>query len=307
MGKKVKSTHIVQRAYLENFSFNTDGKKIIWRFDKTTRKTIALPIKKVLVENYFYPQEIEDWLANEVEIKGIKVIQKIIDDESLDFMEESHKIDIAKWILVQDLRTREYRDALKESYEMITKLIIEKDFIPHYAPELKDKDYTIEYNEDYIKGIQMNMMKKFEREGSMIIDYNWSLHINDTELYYYTSDNPIIKDNTYHKTLGKLLGEDQSSSRLGYLSKGIEFNIPISSKLCIFLFDSKPLFQYLKQNKAIWYILSDKIKEVTKSKVEVIRDNVIYLNERITANANKYILSEKEDFSVAQEFLKRNP
>ncbi len=221
-------------------------------------------------------------------------------------MKKFNKIDIARWILVQALRTREYRNALKESYEKITKAIVEKDFIPHYAPELKNTDYTIEYSEDFIKGIQMSMMKRFEREASMIIDYNWSLHINDTELYYYTSDNPIIKDNTYHKTLGKYLGEDQSSSRLGFLSKGIEFYIPISSRLCIFLFDSKPLFQYLNENKEIWYILSDKIKEVIKSKVEVISDNVIYLNERITRYANKYILSEKKDFSVAQEFLRRN-
>ncbi len=153
----------------------------------------------------------------------------------------------------------------------------------------------------------MNMMKRFDQEALMIVDYTWILCINNTGILYYTSDNPIIKDNTYNKTLGRLLGENQYSSGLGYLSKGIEFHIPITSNLCILLVDLRPLYKFLEENKAIWYILADKIKEITGPLMLPNKENVIYLNEHITAFAYKYIISEKEDFSIVQKFLMRNP
>ena len=150
------------------------------------------------------------------------------------------------------------------------------------------------------------MMKRFERESRLIAEYEWRLLVNRTGIQYFTSDNPVIKDNTYHRTLIRLLRENQFSSGLGYLSKGIEFYIPISSNLCILLADLQPLFQYIKQNMTIWYILADKIKKIIGPKIYTEKANVIYLNEHITAFANKYILSEFKDFCIAQEFLERN-
>ena len=53
-------------------------------------------------------------------------------------------------------------------------------------------------------------------------------------------------------------------------------------------------------------MFADKIKEILKPKVNVIKPNMIYLNEHITAYADKYVLSKRDDFSIAQQFLKRN-
>ncbi len=61
-----KHTHTVQKEYLKLFSEEEKGKFFLWRFDKTTVVKKRLPIDKVSVENYFYPQDIEDWLANNI-------------------------------------------------------------------------------------------------------------------------------------------------------------------------------------------------------------------------------------------------
>jgi len=71
--------------------------------------------------------------------------------------------------------------------------------------------------------------------------------------------------------------------------------------------DLRPIYKFIEENKAIWYILADKIKEITGPLIFPNKENVIYLNEHITAFAYKYIISEKVDFSIAQNFLMRNP
>lgn len=60
--QKTKHTHTVQKEYLKNFSQEENGKFLLWRLDKKTRNIIRLSIDNVSVENYFYPQDIEDWL-----------------------------------------------------------------------------------------------------------------------------------------------------------------------------------------------------------------------------------------------------
>jgi len=306
-----KHTHIVQKEYLKNFSISENDKYFIWRFDKETEEIKKLPIKVVAIENYFYPQFIEDWLANDIEAKGIAVIKKIIDNQSIEYLNKNEKEHIARWMLVQDLRTMEYRNILKYGLEDLTKKVIEKSFVPHKYSELKEKGFSIEYNEEPIKQLQIRMMKKFEKIAPIIAEYHWSLCINNTKLSYYTSDHPIVKNNSYINSIQKLTGKKALNPGLGYLSDGVEIHLPLTPKLCLVLFDLRPLkkqlavFDQFPQFKKLYpSFLVDLMKCPTKKAIE---PNIIYFNEHITAFSNKYILSNENNFEIAIDFLKRNP
>ncbi|MEE9378503.1 MAG: DUF4238 domain-containing protein [Candidatus Lokiarchaeia archaeon] len=312
MGKQTtKHTHIVQKEYLKNFSFLENEKYFIWRFNKATETIKKLPIKIVAVENYFYPQFIEEWLANEIETNGIALIKKIINNNDIEFLTKSEKENVAKWILVQDLRTREYRNELKYSFEELTKKIIEKDFIPHQYPELEGEEFSVEYDEEALKALQMGMMMRFEKLAPVIAKYHWCLCINDTGLSYYTSDHPIVKNNSYINTIQKLTGKKAINQGLGYLSEGIEINLPLSPEICLILYDLTPLgkelavFDQYPQFKTLYpkYL----VELIVSPKKKAIEPNIIYFNEHITAFSNKYIFSRDNNFEIAKEFLRRNP
>ncbi|KKL27076.1 hypothetical protein LCGC14_2388810 [marine sediment metagenome] len=305
-----KHTHIVQKEYLKNFSFVENSKPFIWRFNKATGTIKKLPIKVVAVENYFYPQMIEEWLANEIESKGIALIKRIIDNQSIDFLNESEKEAVARWMLVQDLRTREYRHELKFGFEAFTKLIVEKDFIPHQYPELKEKKFSMEIDEQVIKELQMGMMKRFEKLAPVIAKYHWCICINNTGKSYFTSDHPIVKDNSYINSIKKLTGKKVLNQGLGYFSEGIEIQLPLSPELCLILYDLKPLgkqlavFDQYPQFKSLYP--KHLVDLMTSPKKQAVEPNIVYFNEHITAFSNKYIFSKDNDFSIAKNFLSRN-
>jgi len=294
-----KHTHIVQRRYLQNFSVTEKNKNLIWRFDKSREKIQKIPISKCAVENYFYPQEIEDWLANEIELKGITLINRIIEKESVEILDKAEKIDLIRWILVQDCRTREYRIELKQGIESLTKRLLEVDFIPRKALELLNKKYSIEYGEEPIKNLQISMMQRFEKLAPQLSSYHWYLISNDTEIPFYTSDHPIIKHNPYRSSVQKITKKKAIGSGVGYLVKGVHLAVPISPRLLIEIGDlseviKEPVPQFLKN-------------ELTVSRRQLVKENVEFYNSMVTRFSNLYVFSQTNDFTIFHNFLELNP
>ncbi len=314
--QKTKHSHTVQRAYLQNFSIEENGKFFLWRLDKTTGIKKRLPIDKVSVENYFYPQNIEDWLANNIEREGIKVIQKIMKDRSISNLNSKDKEKLAGWLLVQDVRTTEYRNDLRQGFEMITKSILERNLLGEVAFESLNE--FIE--EDPIKNIQFSMMKRFERYAPIIAsDYHWMLIENNTGFSYYTSDHPVMKGNSYLKSLEKIAKQKLFGSGMGLFSKGIELHLPLNPELKLVILNLEPLDDFLRE---IWTTIEknphlypifwrlfphDKIKELRSDKLEAVYDNILHSNDRITGLSNRFIYSIDNNFEIAEDLLEREP
>lgn len=98
---------------------------------------------------------------------------------------------------------------------------------------------------------------------------------------------------------------------LGYLSEGIEINLPLSPESCLILYDLTPLgkelavFDQYPQFRSLYpkYLVDLMISP----KKQAIEPNIIYFNEHITAFSNKYIFARDNNFEIAKEFLRRNP
>ena len=263
---------------------------------------MRLSINNVCVENFFYPQEIEEWLANEIESNGIIVINEILERNSIEFMEENEKVNLASWILTQDSRTREYRNEIQQTYE-----IMREEFISNHFPDNQINNSENHFTEEFFQQVQMRLMHRFSRLAPTIANYYWILSVNNTDIPYYSSDHPIIKDNTFFNKCREIL--NLFGSGRGYLNEGIEFHVPISSEYKIILVDTTPLndLRQLFRDFPLFSRIENLIDNVLRPRLNVVRDNVIYYNEHITAYSNQYIFSRNDDFEIARSFLERNP
>ncbi len=186
---KPKRTHIVQKAYLNNFSRKTKKGYFLYCFDKQSEEIKYLNVKNVAVEKYFYPPEVEKWLATEIEAKGITIIKNIIENKCIDNLSISEKEYLIRWILVQDTRTREMRNEIRQVFEGGTLLISKT-----YDPEImeKYKDLKVKFNEDLLQAVQLEFMVEFLRLIPRLMNYKFSLLINKSNIQYYTADHPIF-------------------------------------------------------------------------------------------------------------------
>lgn len=318
--QRIKHTHIVQREYLKNFSIEEDGKYFIWRFDKTTGEIKKLTIDKVAVENYFYPQEVEDWLKKEVEDKGISIIEKIINQKTVKKLDQEEKLNMARWLIVQDLRTREYFNVIKQGLKETAEAILKKDFIPYEFPDEEPEKISIEIEEDQIKAIQISMMRRFERYSPIISEsLHWNLVENNTGISFYTSDHPVIKDNTYLNSFRKLTNQKVFGSGKGYFSKGVELHLTLNPEIRLIIMNLEPLYDMLremwktiKENPQLYRIVwplfpHDKYKQLKGDKMQANKDTVLYINEHIVAFSNRFVFSKDNNFSIAKNFLERIP
>lgn len=244
--QKTKHTHTVQKEYLKSFSIEKDGKYLLWRLDKKTGNKKRLSIDNVSVENYFYPQDVEDWLANEIEGKGINVLKKVIEEKSVSNLNSEEKELITKWIVAQDLRTSEFRNELAQGMEQIANLI----FKTRILPEIAIKSFKKFRDKDPIKNIQMEMLKKMQRHAPIISNkYHWAIIQNISNEPYYTSDNPVQRDNTYLKSMKKIMKRKYFGSGKGYFSKGVEFQLSLNPELKLVVMNLEPLDDMLRE---IW-------------------------------------------------------
>lgn len=292
---KPKRTHIVQQAYLRNFSRKTKKGICIYRFDKKTYKIQYLNVKNVAVENFFYPPEVEKWLANEIEIKGISVINKIIEKESVESLSISDKEYLLRWIIIQDTRTREKRNEIRQIFEDAT-LLISKTYIPEITKN--HQNLKVNYNEDYLKTVQLEYMVDFLKFVPRLMKYKFSLLKNKSNIQYYTADHPIFMYNTFHQNfrdknryekLFRNYGEGD-----GYFSPGVEIRLPLNPNLCLLVSEMTPA-QFFHVDRQIY------------SQMDANYHNVVFVNERLSAKANRFVFSKNSDFSIAKRIIQDNP
>jgi hypothetical protein len=290
-----KRTHIVQQAYLKNFSRKTKKGFFLYRFDKQTEKVQYLNVKRVAVEKHFYPPEVETWLANEIEAKGISILNNVIENKSIDNLPVSEKEYLIRWILVQDTRTREMRNEIRQVFEDGTLLIsktYDSDFIEKY------ENLKVKFNEDFLQAIQLEFMVEFLRIIPRLMNYKFSLLINKSKIQYFTADHPIFRYNTYHQcfqdknryeNIFRNYGEGD-----GYLSPGVEIRLPLNPSLCLIITEMTPA-KYHHIDKQIY------------SRMDATYYNVVFVNERLSAKANRFIYSKNKDFSIAKRIIRDNP
>ena len=240
--QETKNCHYVQQAYLRNFASNTNRTRI-WQFDKKKDEVKERQIKKVAKQDYFYEQAVENWLKDNVEVRGIKAIRKLIRFKDLDILTTNERKNIVLWVIVQNERTLLRRIDLENSSRLFMEKLSKFENIPK-IPE----NYTINGEQ-----MQYEIMNKMIDLVPFLLNYHWVLLENNTDIDFYTSDQVITMGNSFRRSIKKKIGFNPFIGGLGYLVDGIELHIPLNPHLLLLMINTQIKYiPKMQNNKIRW-------------------------------------------------------
>jgi len=205
----------------------------------------------------------------------------------------------AKFLAAQALRTPEFRNLLQEVKQKtdkakITEYFLEQQVQKHIKPI---KRYFPESNIEYAKEFLANQTSQlvnnlYTKESISLLHYDffknhihklqkiflthkWTIGINQTNIPFYTSDHPVVK-NPYFMT--------------GYSSEGVEIMFPVNSKT-IFVIREK---EHPRSNDGDCKLVNLSEEEVTG------------YNAAQVYCSNQFIYCQENNFELAQEICKNN-
>lgn len=218
-----KNQHYVPQLYLRNFSNN--GKQIGVCNIPSHRFLTAGTIKHEASEDYFYGKNsLTDEELKKVESKVGKVIRSIIETNLLPKFDSYEHFLILQFVITLHSRTRYLRNVDDEKTDDLYKLILSKQhgFDKESLKLISIKD---ENASQKIVGTAMVSLP-------LTFDLNFKLIVNQTNIPFWTSDNPVVLYNQFLET------KRPSQNNVGLITKGLEVFCPISPNHYLFFFDS---------------------------------------------------------------------
>ncbi|MGP1906813.1 DUF4238 domain-containing protein [Metabacillus sp. JX24] len=201
--------HFVPRLYLRRY---TEGKEEIWTFDKIAGKKFHTGLMLVAAEKFFYnfsekeinelkkqfPDEevsenlLDDLFTYQIEPVFKESLNRILNgynsfkNEDSDYaLPEEDILQLAQSLAFQYYRTKSYREGAERSKLSFLRYFSVDDVNFEKHKELSDSNKVIEHAKQ-IFGKSFGLAKKLKE------DYYWILIENETDLPFYTSDNPLV-------------------------------------------------------------------------------------------------------------------
>ena len=287
--------HTVPRFYLRKFSFRQTNTNA-WTYAYFKEKDVKAPvnIKKISAPKFFYdkyqPQPVENYLSI-AESDLSRTYHKILEQRSLLNLNRKELLKICYLTFFQYVRTQYMRTKAKQIFSSIE----DSKKISTHAK--KYQKLLIVMNDNWIKEMKtskwlkvgkklLTIKKKFIK---FLLNQNKMLfEIKSKKRFFYTSDHPISFD-----SIKKV--DDDGIKFVNIYDKSTKVYYPLSPKLCLLFYDkhSYPEYRrYPNQKK----LIRDKVdKEYT------------LINKLTTHEAYLSLYSFKNDFSIAKEYLDKNP
>jgi hypothetical protein len=281
--QKIKIQHYVPRFYLANFSRSD----VINCFDKTGYKQFVANIDQIGCERYFYDidskteQIVEKELAsNEKEFN--LVYNKLVLKKSLYCLSWKEKESFARFVAIQEIRTKEQRETIKGIGKELKRIFLDKPTSEELKKQLEEVATTSALEQTarrvHLKFLLETLLGENEFV-EMYLGLKWILSENNTKMPLWTSDHPVNRFNPI----------DQSPfGNLGLLSRGIEISFPLTPKLHLSFCDPIEYFN-------------------NPENVAMIKDNVLFYNTLQVRSCTRHILSRDDDFSIARKWLDEYP
>ena len=203
-------------------------------------------------ENYFYGEtmEVEKELAK-LEAEVSTILSNIKKYKDIPQRTSEDYINLMFFIFIQILRTKYMAEEADESANKLFHKIFSHD------EKLKSKlDNLTLYNEKPSLFVLSTMAKQFPIP--ILLDLKCKLIINQTEDFFITSDNPVVRYNQF------LLRRKWPLGKTGLAQRGLQILFPIGAKKLLILYDNQIYFVghnkrdvvYLKKKQDIYGINS---------------------------------------------------
>lgn len=270
-----KSQHFIPRFYLKIFSHSNN--KTISLFN--IKKEVFIPVSSIkhqACSNFFYGRDgvVENNLGK-LETIFSDLILRIIELKELPIPKTEKHIHLSIFIISLLSRTKFAGEKINELFDKTLKIVYKED--PRFKDYLKNIKIGVEYPGTYSLGIALKTVP-------VILDLEYKLLNNITEVSFITSDNPVIKYNQfleYKNAIGCITG---------FAAKGIQIMFPLSPGIYIIFYDRN-------------------IYKVGSRKQKIIQINnsndVDKLNLLQIVNASENVYTNRKDYQSYMESLTR--
>lgn len=319
MSKTTEKQHYVPQFYLEKFTHN--GKQL-FVYDKVLKKSFPSSKADVAQQRYFYDfppvdkQRLEVSLykhaATNAFIKSNfdKIREVLLDDQmvehSLSNMEglfaqslrsilhridirklrnvfrQDLKMDLAFFMAIQIMRTKEFRDTQAEIMEAATYDLLKTEYpkdANNYEVRIDPKTMAFDHADImFDPELQITIM-------DILTQHIWMVGINNTKFPFYTSDAPIVKITHKEDPQGKI-------SYAGLGAEGIQIAFPLSPHYILLLYDRN---YHRKQH-------ANENKLITLNERLVKRYNCYQV-----AQSNRQVFCPSSSFELIEEMLIDSP
>jgi hypothetical protein len=219
---RTKQQHFVSQSYLRRFT--SDG-KTIQVLDKSNLRTFTSNVRNIAGETGFYnlPTEGAEALGIDPQVaeKALSDLEQSFDAAvgtvleraaagNLTVLDARLRRNLAHFLVVQDLRTREKRSTIRQVIEKVGKALAES------YPDLKGSAIRAEANEQWLGLFQTAQLfnpEMLRMLTSALLDHIWFLGHSCTGRVLYTSDHPFVRRAHY---------QQPHMGTLGLASPGIE-------------------------------------------------------------------------------------
>ncbi|WJN47599.1 DUF4238 domain-containing protein (plasmid) [Priestia aryabhattai] len=184
----------------------------------------------------------------------------------------------------QIVRSKEFRESYFEMKESMTQVTVDM-LASYYDKDYKDGSIVA------IPGFESKPLEHANliyselpfKIAEAISSHYWFIGVNETQMPFYTSDDPIIKQPHTEDPFGGMAS--------GFASPGIEVAMPISSKLILIIREKS---------------FHGDCKSVDKLYMPITNEqNIIYYNSLQVLQCNSQVYCHENDFRVVEMFKER--
>lgn len=245
MCSKSKKQHYVLKLYLRNFSIKKNKKDfIIYCFDKENVKQYSSNINQIAQEKDFYKLNNSDFERSfgQIESKTSSIINNLVKYEKFEELDKMKNRSILSYFLsIQYIRTSEMRLLISEQCDKLYEVCKEMGFDEDLIKDLKNRN---------IKKDHLRILNKFSEDiGAIFLLKKGVIIKNNTDLNFWTSDNPIVRYNP--------------NGDLGFNCDLIHVFFPLSPKLCLCLLDPFNYSNYSVEKKFDENNVEENIKAIS--------------------------------------------
>ncbi|WP_294214706.1 DUF4238 domain-containing protein [uncultured Chryseobacterium sp.] len=281
-----KNQHYIPKFYLRNFSYHANQKQI-GLYNLSNQKFIQdAKLKTQGSRNFFYGKDgvIEDELSV---LEGVfaQRIKEIVNNVSLPKKNSIEHFDLLNFVVLTDLRNPVQIQGMIEMLSQGQKRIKELD-----EKSEVDKLFPILTHEESVN-MSLSMLPHMVLN---LLDLDYKVLINKTDIPFITSDFPVVKYNQY------LEQKKWQHSKTGYGLVGLQIFIPLNHQLTLVFYDSAIYkLGYRKQN----FIPIEDVKTINEiNKLQVVNClSTLFFNEKASFNYISQLHNDCKKFNRANQ------
>lgn len=295
MAPKVKNEHYVPVSYLKNF---TSEKEQINVFDKFTGRRFRTNVTNVASEMYFY--DTRDELESEHQTQSVEhdlssfeshsklVLAQFIESLEKGVFLEALRPGIAQIMAVMYLRTKEYRESIKEVVEKVGSSLMResaREVFPE-KPEDEIRQLGLSVDQQYLADMHLEYALNDEvinQIAEIFRAHIWRVGINRSVKSLYTSDQPVARVPHVRNGIEALVGP---------ASPGVEIHFPLNSTFEIILFERE---------------FHKKLEQHENSILDLGLEHVQYSNQLQFIASYRFVFSEDSNFSLVRMLRELQP